>query len=176
MSNEPIPPEVSALLKEIRSYLANSGDAWERRRELIVNINQFVEGGEVDLFVGTVREMSRVGASYTTLVQTLAQLNTNAAAAANLTNMLAQTMPTGAFLMPNMFGASMPGMPNTGVGMPGTGAQPTVTPPLLPGFDYFRMVSDFLNAQATTARAAAASASVGEPAAAPGTEQPGKTD
>lgn len=153
---QPIPNDLTTLLKEIRSYLANAGDSWERRRELIVAINRYIEGGEVDLFVGTVREMSRVGTSYAGLMQTLAQMNNNTQAAANLSALMAQNMPTAAFLMPGLF----PGMP---------GAAPQATaqvPPTLPGFDYFRMVSDFLNAQSTSAKAAAQRSQPGEPGAA----------
>jgi hypothetical protein len=100
---DPIPGEVAGLLKELRAHLANSADPWERRRELIVAINQHVEGGEADLFVGTVREMSRIGATYTNLIQTLAQMNTGPDAAARLSQLMVGTMPTAAFLMPGAF-------------------------------------------------------------------------
>jgi hypothetical protein len=178
MSMDPIPGEVLALLKEVRAYLANANDPWDRRRELIAAINQYAEGGEADLFVGTVREMSRIGASYTTLLQTLAQMNTGADAAAKLSGLMAQTMPTAAFLMPGfanpMAGNAMAGNPFAGAAVnpfanpfvppPATGNASGNVPPMAPGMDYFRMVSDFLNAQATSRKAAGA-ASGAAPAA-----------
>ncbi len=159
-----IPGEVIGLLKEVRAHLANSGDPWERRRELIVAINQFVEGGESDLFVGTVREMSRIGATYANLIQTLAQMNTGPDAAARLSQLMVGSMPTAAFLMPGAFNPANPfGIPGAGQGgafaNPFSAAPaPSATPPM-PGLDYFRMVTDFLNAQATTFKAAGAAAS-----------------
>lgn len=154
-----IPGEVIGLLKEVRAHLANSGDPWERRRELIAAINQHVEGGEADLFVGTVREMSRIGATYSNLIQTLAQMNTGPEAAARLTQLMAGTLPTASFLMPGAFnpmlafGAAAPQQAFTPpFGVPGPAAAPAAAN--LPGMDYFRMVTDFLNAQATTLKAA----------------------
>lgn len=177
---DPIPGEVAGLLKEVRSYLANSGDPWERRRELIVAINQYVEGGEADLFVGTVREMSRIGATYANLIQTLAQMNTGPDAAARLSQLMAGTMPTAAFLMPGAFNPAafgMPGAQNPFAAQSPFSAQtpfsaqpfmapfgaPPVPPPAggvatMPGMDYLRMVTDFMNAQATTFKAANAAA------------------
>jgi len=158
---DPIPGEVMGLLKELRAHLANSGDPWERRRELIVAINQHVEGGEADLFVGTVREMSRIGATYANLIQTLAQMNTGPEAAARMSQLMAQTTPTAAFLMPGAFN------PMTAFGLPGAqqaftapfgmpGPVPAPATPTVPGMDYWRMVSDFMNAQATSLKAATA--------------------
>lgn len=185
---EPIPAEIVGLLKTLRAHLANSGDPWERRRELIVAINQHVEGGEADLFVGTVREMSRIGATYTNLIQTLAQMNTGPDAAARLSQLMVGTLPTAAFLMPGSFNpvamnpVSMNPVsmnPAAAFGLTGGapdhpfGSAPSPTPAnpmsMMPGMDYFRMVTDFLNAQATTLKAAgaaaAASGSAGDGAA-----------
>ena len=173
---EPIPGEVAGLLKEVRAYLANSGDPWERRRELIAAINQHVEGGEADLFVGTVREMSRIGATYANLIQTLAQMNTGPDAAARLSQLMAGTMPTAAFLMPGAFNPAafgMPGSPNPFTAQPPFSAQPFMAPfgapapapasnaAAMPGMDYLRMVTDFMNAQATSFKAASAGAGGG---------------
>jgi len=173
---DPIPGEVAGLLKELRAYLANSADPWERRRELIVAINQHIEGGEADLFVGTVREMSRIGATYTNLIQTLAQMNTGPDAAARLSELMAATMPTASFLMPGAFNPAvafgMPGAQNpfaaqtpfsaqpfmAPFGAPAAAPAPTNTMPPMPGMDYLRMVTDLMNAQATTFKAANAAA------------------
>jgi len=174
-----IPGEVVGLLKEVRAQLANSADPWERRRELIVAINQYVEGGEADLFVGTVREMSRIGATYANLIQTLAQMNTGPDAAARLSQLMAGTMPTAAFLMPGAFnpmGAFGMGavgqQPFTGNPFAAPFGAPAAAPapnsngvPPMPGMDYFRMVTDFLNAQATTFKAATDAAGAGTGAA-----------
>jgi hypothetical protein len=157
-----IPGEIAGLLKEVRAHLANSGDPWERRRELIVAINQYVEGGEADLFVGTVREMSRIGATYANLIQTLAQMNTGPDAAARLSQLMAGTMPTAAFLMPGAFNpANAFGMPNAAqqaFTAPFMGSSSGSSAAPLPGMDYFRMVTDFMNAQATSLKAAGAMA------------------
>lgn len=177
---EAIPAEVAALLKQVRAHLANSGDPWERRRELIVAINQHVEGGEADLFVGTVREMSRIGTTYANLMQTLAQMNTGPEAAARLGQLMAGTMPTAAFLMPGAFNpiaglglgaAGQPAFPANAFAAPFAAAPATATAnaggaPPLPGMDYFRMVTDFMNAQATSLKAASAAASGSSEAAA----------
>jgi hypothetical protein len=158
-----IPGEVAGLLKEVRAHHANSGDPWERRRELIVAINQHVEGGEADLFVGTVREMSRIGATYTNLIQTLAQMNTGPEAAARLSQLMAGTMPTAAFLMPGAFNPAnafgMPASAQQAFASPFLAQSAAATPAPLPGMDYFRMVTDFMNAQATSLKAAGAMAS-----------------
>jgi hypothetical protein len=166
---DPIPGEIVGLLKEVRAHLANSADPWERRRELIVAINQHVEGGEADLFVGTVREMSRIGATYANLIQTLAQMNTGPDAAARLSQLMVGNMPTAAFLMPGAFNPSNPfGMPSAAqqaFGSPFGASAPAPSPAAMPGMDYFRMVTDFLNAQATTFKAASTAASGGTAAA-----------
>jgi len=160
---DPIPGEIVGLLKEVRAHLANSADPWERRRELIVAINQHVEGGEADLFVGTVREMSRIGATYANLIQTLAQMNTGPDAAARLSQLMVGTMPTAAFLMPGAFNPANPfGIPNAAqqaFTAPFGASAPSPSPAAMPGMDYFRMVTDFMNAQATSFKAASAAAS-----------------
>ena len=160
---DPIPGEIVGLLKEVRAHLANSADPWERRRELIVAINQHVEGGEADLFVGTVREMSRIGATYADLIQTLAQMNTGPDAAARLSQLMVGTMPTAAFLMPGAFNPTNPfGMPGMGPGAfasPFAASPPPAATAPMPGMDYLRMVTDFMNAQATSFKAATAAAS-----------------
>jgi hypothetical protein len=167
---QPIPGEVIGLLKEVRAHLANSSDPWERRREFIVAINQHVEGGEADLFVGTVREMSRIGATYANLIQTLAQMNTGPDAAARLSQLMAGTMPTAAFLMPGPFNPAafgMPGAQNPFTARPpmapfgAPASAPTGNAAAIPGMDYLRMVADFMSAQATSLKAASAVAGCG---------------
>ncbi len=175
---DPIPGEVVGLLKEVRAHLANSGDPWERRRELIVAINQYVEGGEADLFVGTVREMSRIGATYTNLIQTLAQMNTGPDAAARLSQLMVGTMPTAAFLMPGAFSPAnpfcIPGVGQAGFATPFAAPPPPASAaPQMPGMDYLRMVTDFMNAQATTFKAANAAAGASASGSASGTADSG---
>ena len=114
-------PEVAGLLKELRTFLANGSEPWEQRRELIQKINNVVEGGEVDLFVGIAREMSRIGATYANLLQAFAQFGAAQQGGANLADWF-----TRSFQQPSMI--------------------PPFTVPA--GFDYFKQLSDFMSAQA----------------------------
>ncbi|MGH8710244.1 MAG: hypothetical protein ACREVA_02835 [Burkholderiales bacterium] len=114
-------PEVAGLLKELRTFLANGSEPWEQRRELIQKINNVVEGGEVELFVGIAREMSRIGATYANLLQAFAQ-----------------------------FGAAQQGGANLADWFMRSFQQPSMIPPFTvpAGFDYFKQLSDFMSAQA----------------------------
>jgi hypothetical protein len=76
-SMEPLPENVQTLLKDLRAYLANSNDPWEARRALMYRINEVIGGGESDLFVANVRELSRIGASYAEMMQTFQRLLTS---------------------------------------------------------------------------------------------------
>lgn len=117
-------PEVAGLLKELRTFLANGSEPWEQRRELIQKINNVVEGGEVELFVGIAREMSRIGATYANLLQAFAQFGAAQQGGANLADWF-----TRSFQQPSMI--------------------PPFTVPA--GFDYFKQLSDFMSAQAKPA-------------------------
>lgn len=114
-------PEVAGLLKELRTFLANGSEPWEQRRELIQKINNVVEGGDVDLFVGIAREMSRIGATYTNLLQAFAQLGAAQQGGANLADWFMRSLQ-----------------------------QPSMVPPFTvpAGFDYFKQLSDFISAHA----------------------------
>ncbi|HVS27631.1 MAG TPA: hypothetical protein VHE58_10150 [Burkholderiales bacterium] len=121
-------PEVAGLLKELRTFLANGSEPWEQRRELIQKINNMVEGGEVELFVGMAREMSRIGATYTNLLQAFAQFGAAQQGGANLADWF-----TRSFQQPQ-----------------------AMVPPLMSpaaGFDYFKQLADFMSAQAKSAGA-----------------------
>ena len=115
-------PEVTALLKELRTFLANGSEPWEQRRELIQKINNIVEGGEVELFVGMAREMSRIGTTYANLLQAFTQFGAAQQGNANLADWF-----THSFQQP----ASM--------------VQPF---PFQAGFDYFKQLSDFMSSRA----------------------------
>lgn len=115
-------PEIEELLKQVRSYLANSNDPWEERRELLNRINDLVSGGEMDMFVGTARELGRMGASYFTLMQTFNQLYASQQAGMNFAEMFAKGF--------------MPGAGMTG--------NPMMTPV---AFDFFKQMTDLMNAQ-----------------------------
>ena len=120
-------PEIAGLLKELRTFLANGSEPWEQRRELIQKINNVVEGGEVELFVGMAREMSRIGATYTNLLQAFAQFGAAQQGGANLADWF-----TRSFQQP-----------------------PSMVPPFMvtAGFDYFKKLADFMGAQAKSADA-----------------------
>lgn len=118
-------PELESLLREMRSYLANSNDPWEQRRELILKINNLVSGGEVDLFVATIREMGRIGTSYTAMMQTFNQLYATQQAGASMADFIGRS-----------FGAS-PGLPQN----------PFINPAAL---DFFKQMGDFVTAQTKT--------------------------
>ena len=117
-------PEVAGLLKELRTFLANGSEPWEQRRELIQKINNVIEGGEVELFVGMAREMSHIGSTYANLLQAFAQ-----------------------------FGAAQQGGANLADWFTRSFQQPSMTPPFTvpAGFDYFKQLSDFMSAQAKPA-------------------------
>jgi hypothetical protein len=120
-------PEIADLLKELRSFLANGSEPWEPRRELILKINNLVEGGETDMFVGMAREMSRIGATYTNLLQAFAQFGT--AQGMNPADWFARMyQPPQAVVPPFMSPAA--------------------------GFDYFKQLADFMTAQTKSGAAA----------------------
>ncbi|MBI2312432.1 MAG: hypothetical protein HYU77_08020 [Betaproteobacteria bacterium] len=118
-------PEIDSLLREMRSYLANSNDPWEQRRELILKINNLASGGEVDLFVATIREMGRIGTSYAAMMQTFNQLYATQQAGASMADFFARS-----------FGAS-PGIPQN----------PFINPAAL---DLFKQMGDFFTTQTKT--------------------------
>ncbi len=120
-------PEVASLLKELRTFLANSNEPWDQRRELIQKINIVVEGGEVELFVGIAREMSRIGATYANLLQAFAQFGAAQQGGANLADWFTRSFQQ----------------------------TPSMVPPFtLPaGLDYFKHLSDFMSAQSKSADA-----------------------
>ncbi len=120
-------PEVAGLFKELRTFLANGSEPWEQRRELIQKINNVVEGGEVELFVGIAREMSRIGATYANLLQAFAQFGAAQQGGANLADWFTRSFQQ----------------------------TPSMVPPFtLPaGFDYFKQLSDFMSAQSKPADA-----------------------
>lgn len=119
--------EVAGLLKELRTFLANGSEPWEQRRELIQKINNMIGGGEVELFVGMAREMSRIGGTYASLMQAFAQ-----------------------------FGAAQQGGASLADWFTRSSQQPPSTiPPFMAaaGFDYFKKLADFMSAQAKSADA-----------------------
>jgi len=118
-------PEVASLLKELRTFLANGSEPWEQRRELIQKINHMIEGGEVELFVGMARELSRIGATYANLLQAFAQFGAAQQGGASLVDWF-----THSFRQP-----------------------PSMVQPFAfqAGFDYLKQLSDFMSAQARTA-------------------------
>jgi hypothetical protein len=120
-------PEITGLFKELRTFLANSNEPWDQRRELIQKINNVVEGGEVELFVGIAREMSRIGATYTNLLQAFAQIGAAQQGRANLADRFTRSFQQ----------------------------TPSMVPPFtLPaGLVYFKQLSDFMSAQSKTADA-----------------------
>jgi hypothetical protein len=99
---EPLPDEVKDLLRELRSFLANSGDSWEKRLDLMLRINRLVPGGETDVFLGSVREMTRLGTSYANLSQYMSQFMATQQATANVTDLFAR------ILMPNLSAPAQP--------------------------------------------------------------------
>ena len=116
-------PEVVALLKELRAFLANGSESWEQRRELIQKINSVAGGGEMELFVGMAREMSRIGATYTNLLQAFTQFGAAQQGGMNLADWFTRMyQPPQAMVPPFMSPAA--------------------------GFDYFKQLADFMNAQA----------------------------
>ena len=120
-------PEVTGLLKELRTFLANSSEPWEQRRVMMQKINEIVEGGEIDLFVGMAREMSRIGATYANLLQAFAQFGAAQQSGASIADWFARS-----FQQP-----------------------PSMVQPFAfqAGFDYFKQLSDFMTAQSKPADA-----------------------
>lgn len=97
-----LPDEVTKLLADLRAYLANSNDPWDQRRDLIYRINERVAGGDSDLFVASVREMGRMGASYATMMQQFAQMMASSMPGANLADAFARSFTPNAFVNPAM--------------------------------------------------------------------------
>jgi hypothetical protein len=130
MSDEQKPtidPEVQALLKDVRRFISDSKDDWGKRRELLDRINAVVPDGEMDVFVAAVREMARIGASYTDMLQTFNQLFTTQQAGAQFAEMFARGFANNPFLA-----RTMPGM---------VGVTPNA-------FEMWRQMSEFVAAQA----------------------------
>lgn len=113
-------PELESLLKDLRAFLANSNDPWESRRDLIAKINNLLPGGEMDLFVGSIREMARIGSTYANMMQTFNQLYASQQVGANVADMFAKAFGPTPFLGPGL-------APNA--------------------FDYFKQMSDFVAAR-----------------------------
>lgn len=90
-------PDIESLLQALRSHLANSNDPWEQRRTLMLKINEMIPGGEADLFVGTIREMSRVGASYAAMMQTFGQFYAGQQTGANFAEMMSRNFGANPF-------------------------------------------------------------------------------
>jgi hypothetical protein len=97
-----LPEAVEKLLADMRAYLANSNDPWDQRRDLIYRINELVSGGDSDLFVASVREMGRMGASYATMMQQFGQMMASSMPGANLADAFARTFTPNAFVNPAM--------------------------------------------------------------------------
>lgn len=113
-------PELENLLKELRAYLANSNDPWDSRRDLITKVNNLLPGGEMDLFVGSIREMARIGSTYANMMQTFNQLYASQQMGVNIADMFTKAFGPNPFI--------------------GSGLTPNA-------FDYFKQMSDFVAAQ-----------------------------
>ena len=114
--------EVAGLLKELRTFLANGSEPWEQRRELIQKINNMIGGGEVELFVGMAREMSRIGGTYASLMQAFAQFGAAQQGGASLADWFTRSSQQPHSMVPPFMAAA--------------------------GFDYFKKLADFMSAQA----------------------------
>ncbi|GIX28339.1 MAG: hypothetical protein KatS3mg123_2220 [Burkholderiales bacterium] len=97
---EQLPENVQTLLKDLRVYLANSNDPWESRRALMYRINEVIGGGESEVFVANVRELSRIGASYAEMMQTFQRLLTSYSAGGATADLFARAFA------PNPFAAA----------------------------------------------------------------------
>ncbi|HSO05745.1 MAG TPA: hypothetical protein VLW45_00785 [Pelomicrobium sp.] len=95
-----LPEDVQQLLMDLRSYLANSNDPWDQRRDLMYRINERVPGGDSDLFVASVREMGRMGASYASMMQQFTQMMASSMPGANFADAFARTFSPNAFVNP----------------------------------------------------------------------------
>ena len=115
-------PEVEELLKDLRRYIADSKDDWEKRRELLDRINAMLPGGEMEVFIAAVREMGRMGTNYANMMQTFNQLFATQQVGSQFAELFARGLA--------------PGNPFMGSSM---------TPPN--AFDYWRQLSDFMTAQ-----------------------------
>lgn len=122
-----LPPEIETLLRDVRRFISDSKDDWEKRRDLIDRINGVVPEGEMDMFVAAVREMARIGASYTDMMQTFNQLFTTQQAGAQFAEMFARGFANNPFLAGGMSGMS--------------GMTPSA-------FDMWRQMSEFMATQA----------------------------
>ncbi len=117
----PLAPELEALLKDLRRYIADSKDDWEKRRELLDRINAVLPGGEMEMFVAAVREMGRMGTNYANMMQTFNQLFATQQPGVQFAEMFARGLAGNPFLSSGM-------APNA--------------------FDFWRQMSDFVAAQA----------------------------
>jgi hypothetical protein len=115
-------PEVEELLKDLRRFIADSKDDWEKRRELLDRINAVLPGGEMEMFVAAVREMGRMGTNYANMMQTFNQLFATQQVGAQFAELLGRG-----------FSGSSPFL--------GAGMAPNA-------FDYWRQLSEFMTAQA----------------------------
>ncbi len=116
-------PELEELLKDLRRYIADSKDDWEKRRELLDRINAMLPGGEMEMFIAAVREMGRMGTNYANMVQTFNQLFATQQVGGQFAELFARGLA--------------PGNPFLGVG---AGMAPNA-------FDYWRQLSEFMTAQ-----------------------------
>ncbi len=98
----PLSPEVEALLKDLRRYIADSKDDWEKRRELLDRINAVLPGGEMEMFVAAVREMGRMGTNYANMMQTFNQLFATQQAGAQFADLFARGLAGNPFLSSGM--------------------------------------------------------------------------
>jgi hypothetical protein len=129
MSEEQKPtlsPEIETLMKDVRRFISDSKDDWEKRRELLDRINAVIPDGEMDMFVAAVREMARIGASYTDMIQTFNQLFTTQQGGGQFAEMFARGFANNPFLAGGMTGMA----PNA--------------------FDMWRQMAEFMTAQART--------------------------
>lgn len=102
-SNSPVlSPEVETLLKDLRRYIADSKDDWEKRRELLDRINGVLPGGEMEMFVAAVREMGRMGTNYANMMQTFNQLFATQQAGAQFAELLTRGLAGNPFLSSGM--------------------------------------------------------------------------
>lgn len=115
-------PEVGELLKDLRRYIAESKDDWEKRRELLDRINGVLPGGEMEMFIAAVREMGRMGTNYGNMMQTFNQLFATQQVGAQFAELFARGL--------------------------GGGGSPFLGTSMAPNaFDYWRQLSEFMAAQ-----------------------------
>ena len=114
-------PELEELLKDLRRYIADSKDDWEKRRELLDRINAMLPGGEMEMFIAAVREIGRMGANYANMMQTFNQLFATQQVGSQFAELFARGLA--------------PGNPFLSAGMAPN------------AFDYWRQLAEFMTAQ-----------------------------